>query len=89
MDMGLPAINTLNECGVLGNLATRIIRPTSVSHWTAPDHFFGEAAVVVMSAAKSDHDYSYKTDFEIWGENKESERQFVLMSLPPLYLTNI
>ena len=67
MDLGILPINTLNEIGVLGNHDTRIKRPTDGSYWTAPDHSFGEATAVVMSAAKSDHDYSYKTDFEIWG----------------------
>ena len=27
-----------------------------------------------MSASKSDHDYNYKTDFEIWRENQEFGR---------------
>ena len=31
--------------------------------------FFGEAAAAGMSAAKSDHDYNYEADFEIWREN--------------------
>ena len=49
-------------------------------HWSTPDHVFGEAAVVRTSAEKSDHDYSYKTDFEIWRENQEFERQMFSMS---------
>ena len=59
--LGLPTINTLNESSVLGNTATRIISPTYVPHWSVPDHVFGEATAVVMSAAKSYHDYNYKT----------------------------
>ena len=54
------------------------------SHWSAPYHVFGEVAAVGMSAAKSNHDYNYKTDFEIWKENQEFERQILLMSQPPL-----
>ena len=50
MDLGLLAINTLNESGVLGTTATRIRRPTNGPHWSEPNHVFGEATVVVMSA---------------------------------------
>ena len=45
-------------------------------HRSTPDHVFGEATVVGISAAKSDHDYNYKNDFEILRENQEFERQF-------------
>ena len=40
--------------------------------------------MVGMSAARSDQDYSYKTDFEISRENQEFERQNILLSRPPL-----
>ena len=63
MNMGLPSINTLNKISVLGTPATRILRPMYGSHLSAPDHVFGEATAVGMSAANSDHDYNYKTDF--------------------------
>ena len=89
MDLGLLAINTLNESGVLGTPATRIRRRTDGSHWGATDHIFGEETYVGMSVAKSDHNYNYKTDFEIWRENKEFERKFFSMSRPPLYRTPI
>ena len=65
VDMGLPAISTLNESGILGTTATRIRRPTYVSHWIAPDCVFGEAIAVGMSVENSDHDYNYRTDFDI------------------------
>ena len=55
----------------------------------ATDHVFGEAASVRMSAEKSDHDYSYKTNFEIWRENYEFERHNISMSRPPLNSTPI
>ena len=55
MDLGLPAINTLYESGVLGTPTTKIQRPTDGSHWSAPDHVFGEATVAAMSAENSDH----------------------------------
>ena len=42
-----------------------------------------------MSVAKSEHDYSYKTGFEIWRENQEFERQNILISRPPLESTHI
>ena len=46
--------------------------------------FFGEVTAVGMSAARSDQDYSYKTDFGIWRENQEFEHQNIPMSRPPL-----
>ena len=59
------------------------------SHWIAPDGIFGEATAVGMSVANSDHDYSYRNDFEIWRENQEFERQNISMSQPPLDTTPI
>ena len=89
MDLGLPAINTSNELGVFGNPATRIIKPTDGSHWSALDHVFSEATAAVMSATRSDEDYSYKTDFEIWRENRKFECQNISMSRPHLDSTTI
>ena len=63
MDLGIPVMNTLNQSGVLSTPVTRIRRQTYGSHWSARDHVFGEATAVRMSAAKSDHNYNYKTDF--------------------------
>ena len=37
-----------------------------------------------MSAENSDYDYKYKTEFQIWRENQEFERQNISMSQPPL-----
>ena len=54
MDLGLPSINTSNELGILGTTTNRIINTTYGSHWSAPDHVFGEATAVGMSAASSD-----------------------------------
>ena len=65
MDMGILAINILNERGVLGTPDTRIQSPIDRYHWSAPDHISGEATAVVISAANSDHNYNNKTDFEI------------------------
>ena len=80
MDLGLPDINTFHKSGVLGTSATRISRPTDGSHLSAPYHVFGEETAAGISAAKSYHDYNYKTDFEIWGGNQEFERQKISMS---------
>ena len=66
VDLGIPAIITLNESGVLGNPVTRILRPTDGSHWRSSDHVFGEATAFGMSAANSDHNYSCKNSFLIW-----------------------
>ena len=69
--------------------AASIRRPTDGSHWSAPDHVFGEATVVGMSESKSDHEYNYKAGFKIWKENQEFERQKISMSQPPLDSTTI
>ena len=65
MDMGILAIHALNESDFLGTSITSIQRLTYGYHWRAPDHVFGEATSVGMSAEKSDNEYSYKTDFGI------------------------
>ena len=70
MDLGIPAINTLDESVFLGTPDTRIQKLTDGSHCTVPDHVFGEATAVEMRVARSDQDYSYKTDFEIRRENQ-------------------
>ena len=58
INMGLPAINTLNESDVLDNPDTRILGPVDGSHFSELDHVFSEATAFGMSAAKSDHDYN-------------------------------
>ena len=70
VDLGILAINTLNESSVFGTPAARIKRTEYVSHWSVTDHVIGDSTAVRMIASKSDHDYSYKTDFEIWRENQ-------------------
>ena len=89
VDLGLPAVNISDEFSILGTPVTRIIRPTDGSHWSAPDHVFGEETVVGMSAARLDQYYSYKTDFKIWRENQDFGRQNIFMSRPPLDSTPI
>ena len=42
-----------------------------------------------MSTTRSDKDYSYKTDFQIWRGNKNFGRQNILMCQPPLVSTTI
>ena len=80
MDLGFSTINALAESSGPSTPDTRILRPTDVSHWNAQYHVFGESTAVGVSEAKSDHDYNYKTEFQIWKENKEFERQFFSMS---------
>ena len=88
-NLGFSTINALDEKFSLSTPATIIRRPTDGSHWSAPDHVFGEATEVGTSAAKSDHDYNFKTEFQIWKVNKEFQRQKIPMSQPPLDLTPI
>ena len=89
VDLGLPDVNALDEFNTFGNPATRIIRPTDGPHWSAPGHVFGEATAVGMSATRSEQNYSYKTDFEIWRENQDFGRQNISMNRPPLESTPI
>ena len=89
MDFGILAVNTLNEFGILGTPDTRIRRPKYGYYWSELDHDFGEATSIGMSAERSDQEYSYKTDFEVWSENKEFGRQMFLMNRPPLKSTHI
>ena len=66
IDLRFSTINSLNESSGIITPTTRIRRPMDGSHWSAPDHVLGEATAVGISVAKSDHDYSYKTEFQIW-----------------------
>ena len=77
VNLGLPAINTLNEVGILITPAARIQRPKDVFHWSVPDHVFGESSAVGTSVAKSDHGYSYKINLEILRGNHEYEHQTI------------
>ena len=89
MDLRFSTINTLDESSCLSTPATRIQRPTDGSHWIEPNHVFGEATAVGMSEAKSDHEYKYKTKFQIGKGNKEFERQNISISQPLLDSTPI
>ena len=89
MDLDFSTINSLYEISGLSTPVTRIRTPIDVSHWSAPDHVFGEEAAVGTSEEKSDHDYNYKNEFQIWKDNKEFEPQFFSMIRPPLYSTPV
>ena len=52
MDLGLSTIKALDESSGLSTPATRIQRPSDGSHWSAPDHVFGEATDVGMSESR-------------------------------------
>ena len=82
-------INALDESSGLVIPATIIQKPMDGSHWSAPNHVFGGTTELGVSEAKSDYDYNYKTEFQIWKENKEFERKKKLMSRPPLDSTHI
>ena len=69
MYLGLLTINSLDESSGISTPATIIQRPLDGDHWSAPDHVFGEATLVGVSEVKSDHDYTYKTEFQIWKGN--------------------
>ena len=64
MHLGLLAVNAPDELNTFDNPTPRVRRPKDVSHWSAPDHVFGEVTAVGMSGTRSEQNYSYKTDFE-------------------------
>ena len=77
-------INELYESSGPSTPATRIQRPTDGDHWRAPNNIFGATITVEVSEERFEYDYNYKTEFQIWKENKVFERQFFSMSKPPL-----
>ena len=74
----------MDEGSVISNPTNRILSSTDGAHWSAPNHIFGETTAVGVSEEKSDYDYNYTTEFQIWKENKEFERQIFSMSQTPL-----
>ena len=72
MDFRFLAIHALDESSGLGTPVTRILRykDKDGAHWSAPNHIFGETAVVGVSEAESDYDYNYKNEFQIWKETR-------------------
>ena len=75
MNLGILAINTLEELSSFCTPDTRVGRPMDVPNWSASGHVFGEVTAVGMSGTRSEQNYSYKTDFEIWSENQDFRRQ--------------
>ena len=76
----LSTTNSLDEGSGLSTPTTRILRPMYGANWSAPNHIFGENTEVGLSKSKSDYDYNYKTNFQIWKENKEFERKNISRS---------
>ena len=66
MNLWFSTINALDESIVLSNPDTRIRQPADGYHLISQDHVFRKATLVGMSLVYSDHDYKYKTDFQIW-----------------------
>ena len=69
--------------------ATRIQWLMDDAHWSALHHIFGETTAIGVNEAKSEYDYNYKTEFQLWKENKEFFCQNILMSQPPLDSTHV
>ena len=80
MDLRFSTINELYYSSGLSTPVNRIRRPKDGSHWSAPNHVFGETTELGVSEAKSDYDYNYKNEFQIWNENKEFDCHKILMS---------
>ena len=89
VDLGIPAVNESDEVNIFGTPATIIRRPMDGFRWYAPDHIFGKASAAGMSATRSEQDNTYKTDFQIWRENRNFGRQYNSTSRPPLDSTPI
>ena len=68
VDLGILTIYSLDEGRGLSTPTTIIRRPADGSHWSAPNHIFGETIAIEVSEAKSDYDYNYKTKFK-FGKN--------------------
>ena len=79
--LGFLTVNALDEGSGISTPATITWRPTDSVHWSTPNHIFGKTTAVGVSEAKS--------VFQIWKEIKEFERQFFLMSQPPLDSTSV
>ena len=88
IDLGLSTIDTLDKGTSLWTPATRVGRPTDVSHWSMSEHIFGKYTAVRNAVIKKS-DYNNKTDFETWRENQEFERQNNDRSPLPLDLTPV
>ena len=63
-------MNELDEGSGLSTPATIIQKPVDGTHWSQSNHIFCETTAVGVSKEKSDYDYSYKTDFQIWNKKK-------------------
>ena len=84
VDLGFLTINSLDEGNALSTLDTRIQSPADGSHCSAPDRVFGGTTSFGVSEP-----YHYKTEFQIWKEIKEFERQNISMGQPHLESTPI
>ena len=74
VDLRISIVDALGRGVRLWTPAIIVGRPTDVAYWNVPDHIFGENIQVGYSVI-TNSEYSYKTDFEIWRENQEFERQ--------------
>ena len=88
VDLRISIVDALGRGVRLWTPAIIVGRPTDVAYWNVPDHIFGENIQVGYSVS-TNSEYSYKTDFEIWRENQEFERQNNARSRPPLDSTPI
>ena len=66
VNLWLPAVSISDEFNTFGTPNIRVRRSTDGTHWSVPDHIFGEVTAVGMSRTRSKLDYIYKTDFQNW-----------------------
>ena len=80
MDLGFFTINALDKSIDLSTPTTIIRKSMYGAHWSVPNYVFGEMTAVGVSEEKSYYNYNYKTEFQIWKEDKDFELQEMLMS---------
>ena len=84
LNLRLSAVHTSDELRSVSIPTTRIRRPTDGSNWLPPGHLIDELIAYRMNRARSEQNYSSKTDFETERENQYFERQNISMSQLPL-----
>ena len=67
LEFGLSTIDALEIGSSLWTPATRVVRPTDVAHWSAPDHIFGQTASF-GDAVSANSDYNYKLILKLGGK---------------------
>ena len=71
MNMGISPVHTSDELGSFKNPTTRIGRAINEPNCLLPGHLIGEVAANRIIRARSEQNYSSKTNFEMRGGNQD------------------